>query len=88
VANHKDALKRHKQSLTRRLHNRAYRTRMRNQVKKVREAIGSGDTDAAQTELRAVTSVLHRVAGKGIIHRNQAARKLSRLTAAVKAMSA
>lgn len=86
MANHKDAIKRHKQSENRRIRNRAIRTTMRNQTKAVHSAIEGGDASVANAELVKLTSVLHRTVGKGVIHRNQAARKISRLNAAVKAL--
>ncbi len=87
MANHKDAIKRLKQSEKARARNRAWRSRMRNQIKRVRDAVAKGDHGSAMTELRDATSVIHRVCGKGIIHRNQAARRVSRLNTAVKAIA-
>jgi len=84
LANHQDAIKRNKQNERRRIHNRSYRTRMRNSIKKVRTLIENGDLPAAKTALNDAMAVIHRVAGKGIIHKNQAARRISRLVAAVK----
>ena len=84
MPHHKDAIKRLKQNEKRRAHNRHYRSRMRNQIKKVRAAVESGDAELAQSELRTAMSIIHRNASKGIIHRNQAARRISRLNAAVK----
>ena len=84
MANHKDAAKRARQSASRRAANRAYRTMMRNRIKDVRAAVQSGDKDAAQASLREAMSVIHRVARKGIIHRNQAGRRISRLNKLVK----
>ncbi len=88
MAHHKDAIKRIKQNEKRRTRNRAFRTRMRNQIKKLRSTVESGDAEAAQAELRSTVSIIHRLASKGVIHRNQAARRVQRLAAAVKAMSA
>lgn len=87
MAHHKDAIKRMRQNEIRRTKNRAYRSRMRNQIKAVRAAVESGDATTAQTELRNATSTIHRLAGKGIIHRNQAARRISRLNKAVRAIA-
>ena len=87
MANHKDAIKRHKQSENRRIRNRAIRTAMRNQTKAVRSAIEGGDASAANEALVKLTSVLHRTVGKGVIHRNQAARKISRMNSAIKAIA-
>lgn len=87
MANHKDAIKRHKQSLKRRARNRHNRSRLRNSVRAVHEAIEEGDLPGAQEELLRAVSTIHRVAQKGVIHRNQAARRISRLNAAVKKMA-
>lgn len=84
MASHKDALKRHRQSLKRRARNRHYRTMMRTRVKAVRTAVAAGDVDASQAALKDAMSVIHRVASKGVIHRNQAARRISRLNKLVK----
>jgi len=87
VPHHKDAIKRLKQNEKRRARNRHYRSRMRNQIKKVRTAVAQGNVDEAQVELRTAMSVIHRVASKGVIHRNQAARRISRLNKAVKKLA-
>ncbi len=86
MANHKDAIKRNKQNEKRRMRNRHYRSVMRNQIKRVRAAIESGDKAKANEELRKAVSVIQRVAAKRVIHKNQAARRCSRLNAAVRAM--
>ncbi len=87
MAHHKDAIKRIKQSEKARVRNRTYRSRMRNQIKKVRDAVAAKDTKTAQDALREAVSVIHSTASKGVIHRNQAARRISRLNAAVKAIA-
>ena len=87
MATHQDAIKRMKQNEVRRARNRHYRTRMRNQIKAVRDAVASGDVANAQTQLREAVSVIHRTCTKGVIHRNQAARRISRLNSAVKAIA-
>ncbi len=61
---------------------------MRTQLRKVEEAIASGDAAAARTALTATESVVMRSAQKGIIHANTASRKVSRLSARVKALDA
>lgn len=66
--------------------NKARRTRMRSEVRKVEEAIQSGDQSAAAAALKAVEPVLARTAQKGIVHKRNASRKISRLTARVSAM--
>jgi small subunit ribosomal protein S20 len=83
LANHKSALKRHRQSLKRRARNRAVKTRVKNVVKQVREALNSGDREQAQAVLQNATSTLDKAADKGAIHWRTASRKISRLHQAV-----
>lgn len=87
MAHHKDAIKRIKQNEKRRLRNRHFRSRMRNQIKKVRAAVESGDHAAAMEQLRTAQSVIARNVTKGVIHKNAAARRISRLNKAVKALA-
>ncbi len=86
MANHKSAIKRHKQSVKRNARNRAARTRMKNLVKVVRTAIMNGDKAAAQEALKGATVALDKSASKGVIHWKKAARKVSRLAKAVNAI--
>ena len=88
VANHKSAIKRHKQSLKRAAINRAARTRVKNAVKAVRAAVTAGDKAQASTALSAAAAVLAKAARKGSIHWKKAARKVSRLARAVNAVEA
>lgn len=83
MANHKSAIKRHKQSLKRATRNRGTKTRIKNVVKAVRAAVLQKDKDTAATALTTAMSVLDKAAGKGVIHWKKAARKISRLTKAV-----
>lgn len=85
VANHKDAVKRAVQAVKRRARNRTHRTRMRNQVADLRTALEGKDKDKVQAEFRDAVSVIQALQTKGIIHRNQAIRRVKRLAAAVKA---
>jgi small subunit ribosomal protein S20 len=80
LANHKSAVKRAKQSEARRLRNRMRKTRMKNVIKDVQEAISSNSTELVMERLRQAVSTIDRTAGKGVIHKNNAARKISRLT--------
>lgn len=66
--------------------NQARKSRMRTFVKKVESAISGGDKLAAVAALRAAQPELQRAAGKGVVHRNTVARKLSRLAARIKAL--
>lgn len=84
MANHKDAAKRAIQASKRRMRNRAYRTRMRNQIAELRTTLTGKDKDAIQAEFREAVSVIQKLATKGVIHPNQAARRVARLAAAVK----
>jgi len=59
---------------------------MRTQLKSLHAAIADGDSAKAQDELKKTTSVVQRLASKGIIHRSQAARRISRLSKAVNAI--
>ena len=86
MANHKSAIKRHKQSQKRNARNRAARTRVKNVVKSVRAAIQSNDKAAAEVALIQVNSTLDKAAGKGVIHWKKATRKISRLSRAVNSM--
>jgi small subunit ribosomal protein S20 len=79
LANNKSAEKRIRVSEQKRLRNRPYRTAARTFVKKAELAIRAGDQDAAATAVGNAISMLDRVAHKGIIHPNNAARRKSRL---------
>ncbi|MGE0232835.1 MAG: 30S ribosomal protein S20 [Flavobacteriaceae bacterium] len=68
--------------------NKARRTRMRGFIRKVEEALASGERSAAEAALRAAEPEIMRAAQKGIIHRSTASRKVSRLSARVKALPA
>lgn len=67
--------------------NRSRRTEMRTYVRKVEEAIASGDAKAAADALHAAETKVMRAAQKGIVHKNTASRKVSRLTVRVKALA-
>ncbi len=86
MANHKSAVKRHKQSLVRAERNRAQRTRVKNVVKQVRAAILANDKEGAAKALVLATSVLDKAATKGAMHWKKSARKISRLAIAVNGM--
>ncbi|MDR2123391.1 MAG: 30S ribosomal protein S20 [Desulfovibrio sp.] len=88
MANHKSAVKRHKQSLKRAARNRAARTRAKKAVKAVRSAVLEKDAAKAQTAFVRAASVLDKCAGKGAIHRRKAARKISRLAKALNGLGA
>ena len=88
MANTASARKRIRQSLTRTARNTARKSRMRTFVKKVETAIASGDKAAAAVALREAQPEMQRASGKGVIHANTVARKLSRLSARIKSLPA
>ena len=87
MANHKSAQKRARQTETRTAVNTARRSRVRGSIKKVEEAIATGDKKAAQAALRAAQPEIQRGAAKHIVTKNAAARRVSRLAARIKAMA-
>lgn len=87
MANHASALKRARQDAKIRLANRSQRTAMRTAIKKVQQAVNAGDKEAATVALKQAQSLIDRAGRKNLIHRNQAARRVSRLNAQVKALA-
>jgi small subunit ribosomal protein S20 len=81
VANSKSALKRVRVSERRRLRNRTYRSAARTLVRRAESVIATGDVDSAAEAVGTAISMLDRTSGKGVIHRNNAARRKSRLMA-------
>lgn len=79
LANIKSAIKRNKQNEKRRLRNRIYRGRARSFVKKARKAIEEKDLENARAAALQAISALDKAAEKGIVHKNNAARRKSRL---------
>jgi len=88
LANHVSAAKRARQSEKRRLNNRNRKGAMRTAIKGVLTAVEAGDKEAAATALRAATSLIDSAGRRGTIHKNQASRRVSRLSAKVKGISA
>lgn len=86
MAHHKSAKKRIRQTVRRTETNRNRVSRIRTFVKKFELAAASGDKDAAQAALRAAMPELQRGVNRGVIHRNTAARKISRMSARVKSL--
>lgn len=83
----KSAEKRERQEAKRRLRNHAAKSTVRTAIKKFDAAVAAGDKAAAATALAESNKLLDRVAGKGIIHKNTAARKKSRLAHAFNKMA-
>ena len=79
MANIKSAIKRIRSSERKQQHNRVARGRTRTAVKGARQALADGKSDVAQAEINKALCELDHAAGKGIIHKNNAARRKSRL---------
>jgi small subunit ribosomal protein S20 len=86
MANTTSAKKAARQAERRTLINKARRSRMRTFVRKVEEAIASGNKEAADLALREAQPEIMRSALKGILHKNTASRKISRLSARIKSL--
>ncbi len=87
MAHHQSAKKRIRRNERHAVINGNRVSRIRTFIKKVEIAIAGGDRDAAGTAFRAAQPELHRAVTRGVLHRNTAARKLSRLSARIKALS-
>lgn len=87
MANTKQAKKRVRQAEKHRRHNASMRSMLRTYIKKVAAAISEGNEEIAIASLRKATPIIDRMANKGIIHKNKAARHKSRLAAHVKKMN-
>jgi small subunit ribosomal protein S20 len=88
VASHDSALKAHRQSVERREANRQLRARLRRALRDIRAAIDSGDAGDVKDALRNTISLVDKMAGKGLIHRNTAGRYKSRLASRAKKSAA
>jgi small subunit ribosomal protein S20 len=85
---HKSAVKRHRQSVKRAERNQVVRTHVRHAVRELRETIGRKELESAQTQLRSVMKTIDKAVTKGVLHRNNAARRISRLSQQVAALKA
>ena len=83
MASHDSALKAHRQNVQRREHNRQMRSRLRSALRDIRAAIDGGDPAKVKDALRNTISLVDKMAGKGVIHRNAAGRYKSRLASRV-----
>lgn len=88
MANTPQSKKRARQNLRRYEINKARRSRIRTHLRRVEEAIASGDQSAAADALKAAQPELMRGVSKGVYHKNTAARKMSRLSSRVKSLGA
>jgi small subunit ribosomal protein S20 len=87
LANHKSALKRARQSEIRRIQNKSYKTTARNTIKAVRNAVNNNALEQTEEGFVKAVSVLQKTASKGVIHKNKAARQISRLARQVNQLS-
>jgi small subunit ribosomal protein S20 len=87
LANHKSALKRHRQSEKKRIRNTAVKSALKTSIKGVRSAIDKGDAKDAVVKLKTTGIQLDKAVTKGVLHKNNASRKISRLATAVNAIS-
>ncbi len=83
MANHPSALKRARQAEKRRLRNKAVKTRIKTAIKAVEKGLEEKDPQKAKTLLSEAVSIIQKAAGKGVIHRNKASRKVSSLMSKV-----
>ena len=88
MANSPQAKKRARQAEKRRTQNNGQRSLVRTVIKKVITAVDAGDVETAQAAYNSAVPVIDRMADKGILHKNKAARHKSRLNTHVKALSA
>ena len=87
MANHKSSLKRIRQTKVKTERNRFYRTRIKNIVREVNEAIEAGDKERATAAMKVANQDLHKFVSKGILKKNTAARRVSRLQVKVNAIA-
>ncbi len=88
MANIKSAIKRARQNIKLRQHNASARSMYRTFIKNVLKAVDAGNKEAAQAAFAKAQPIIDKAAGKGLLHKNKAARIKSRLSARVKAMAA
>jgi small subunit ribosomal protein S20 len=86
MANHASARKRVRRNTRKAETNKSRTSRIRTFVKKIEQAIGAGDAKTAELALRAAKPEIQRGVSKGLLNKNAAARKLSRLSARIKAL--
>ena len=87
MANHPSALKRHRQSLKRRLRNQGVKSSIKSSTKRLLTAIEAKNSEQAQIHLKQAIRTISKAASKGVIHKRNAARKISKLTKKVNAIS-
>ncbi len=87
MANHASALKRARQTIKRTERNRFYKTRIKNITRAVKEAVEAGDSAKAAEAFKEANKNFHAYVTKGVLKKNTAARKVSRLSKLVKSIS-
>jgi len=87
MANHKSSVKRIRQTIKKTERNRFYRTRLKNIVKDVRTAIDAGNKEEAAAALKVANQQIHKFVSKGVLKKETASRKVSRLHTAVNAIA-
>ncbi len=88
MASHASAIKAHRQNVKRREHNRALRSKLRTALKDIRSSLNANDLATVKGKLAATVSLIDKMAGKGLIHDNAAARYKSRLQKQIASKSA
>jgi len=88
LASHKSAIKRNRQSEKKRVRNVSVKTHVKTRIKAVLKAVEDKDPSQSVESLRTAVSIIGKASSKGILHRNNAARKISRLTRRVNALAA
>lgn len=86
LATHRSAEKRDRQAKKRRSRNAAVKSRTKTDIKKVLESVGSGEKESSEKALKNAIKVIKKAASKGVYHKNNASRKVSRLTKKVNAL--
>ena len=86
MANHKSSIKRIRQTIKKTERNRFYRTRLKNIVKDVTTAVEAGNKEEAATAFKVANQQIHKFVSKGILKKETAAKKVSRLNKAVNAI--
>ncbi|HLE08744.1 MAG TPA: 30S ribosomal protein S20 [Thermodesulfobacteriota bacterium] len=87
MATHHSAIKRHRQDEKRRLRNKTVRSAIKTATKDLREAVTKKDSEGAKKLLATAVSLLDRAVVKGVLHGNNASRRISRLSCAVNSMT-
>ncbi len=88
MANHKSAIKRIRQTITRNARNTARRTQVKNVTKKVLAAVESNNKEEAENQLKLAAKTISKIASKGALHKRAASRKISGLSKKVHQISA